>query len=131
MSIVAQAQSVENFRQKLRDLNLQHFPVWEMEKLTDFIAYAVAKLSPFQVGDTAVLAKAPEIEESSGWWVHRKTLVEGRKGVIREVDWSSDGFFFYLWEPENQTWVASVDGKEHPVDRPYNFGFSERCLRHV
>lgn len=127
MSLIAHAESIDIFRRRIKELHNAHFPVWEMEWLTEFVAFAVGKLSPLQVGDTACLAKTPEIDEKSGWRGFKHFLVEGRRGVIRELDWR-DGKFQFLWEPDNQTWIDST-GVEEPVVRPYSFMFSQDWLK--
>lgn len=127
--MTAKAEAVADFRAKLKALSASIFPVWEMEKLTEFVAFAIARLSPLQVGDEVVLTETPEITPEKGWgWLGSKhILVAGKRGVIRNVDWS-DGTFWYSWEPEAQTWVSSLDGTERPVDRPSLFNFGERWL---
>lgn len=36
-----------------------------------------------------------------------------------------------FWRPDNQTWISSMDGKEHPVEKPALYGFSDRWLAKV
>lgn len=128
-SMTAKAETVADFRAKVKALQRSEFPVWEMERLAEFVAFAIEKLSPLQIGDAAVLLETPEItaEKSWGWLGSKHTLVAGKRGVIRGVDWSN-GTFVYMWEPENQTWISSQGGAEHPVDRPSLFCFGERWL---
>ncbi|UOF77341.1 hypothetical protein [Caudoviricetes sp.] len=128
-SLRAKAEKVADFRAKIKALQCSEFPVWEMEKLAEFVSFAIGKLSPLQIGDAAVLLETPEITEKKSWgwlgWKHM--LVAGKRGVIRSVDWS-DGTFVYSWEPEDQTWISSTDGIERPVGSPALFTFGERWL---
>lgn len=129
-SMLSKVETVVDFRAKVAALRNSHFPAWEMERVAEFVAFAISKLSPLQVGDAAELVRTPEItaEKSWGWLGSKHTLVAGRRGVITSVDWD-DGEFNYLWEPEAQTWISSQDGTERPVDRPANFCFGESWLR--
>ena len=129
LGMAAKVESIVEFRDKLKALRNCHFPAWEMERVAEFVAFAIGKLSPLQVDDVAVLVETPEItvEKSHGWLGSKHTLVAGRRGWIRSVDWV-EGKFSYLWEPEAQTWISSFDGAEKPVDRPAQFSFGERWL---
>lgn len=129
-SVLEKAETIADFRAKIGALRNCHFPVWEMEKLSEFVAFAVSKLSPLQVGDRARLTETPEItaDKSWGWMSSKHMLVAGKCGVIRSVDWS-DGAFIYSWEPDAQTWI--FDGEEKPVDRPCIFIFGQRWLESV
>lgn len=90
----------------------------------------ISRYAPFKVGDRAVLTRTPEItrEKSCGWMGSRHFLVEGRAGVISEVEiW--DGKFRFGFEPDNQTWICSFGNhEENPVDRPHSYSFGESWL---
>lgn len=128
-SLQEKAETIVDFRAKIVALRSSNFPVWEMEKLTEFVAFAISKLSTLQVGDRARLLKAPEItpEKSWGWLGSKHTLVAGKCGVIRAVDWN-DGAFVYSWEPDAQTWIHPHTGEEKLVDRAAIFIFGQRWL---
>jgi len=123
-TIQKDAESIEDFRSKIKSISASNFPVWELEKLTEFVEFSVRKLSPFQMEDVVELAKTIDIKENSGWYCHKHILVKGRKGIIRDIIWNN-GKFNYLWEPENQTWISAQDNIERPIDRPYCFQLSE------
>lgn len=127
--LLTYAAKVEKLRADMRVVFSSSAPVWEIEQLSAFIAHAIGKLSPLQIGDVAELVKTPDINErdSWGWMGHRHILVEGRRGVVRTVSWR-DGVFFFQWEPVDQTWKDQA-GNEHPVSSPGLFRFSERWLR--
>lgn len=119
--------SIVEFRDKIKALRNSNFPAWEMDRVSAFVAWAIGKLSPLQVGDVAYLTKTPEItpEESWGWLGSKHMLVAGKRGVVANVDWD-DGWIFY-WEPEAQTWI-SPSGEEKPVSRTAVFIFGEAWL---
>lgn len=130
MSITKFADELAEFKTHIKALDRSRVPVWNMEKLSEFVAFAIGKLSPLQFGDTAELIDSINPLPDSGWYCHRHVLVAGKRGWIREVDWR-DGVWRYLWEPENQTWISSLDGSENPVSRPYHYQMTERELRLV
>lgn len=118
MSLQKHAETLVDFRTKLKALSGSQFPIWEYERLTEFVAFAIKRLCPHRLGDRVTLVAAPDIDKDSGWYHSRHILVAGRAGIVREIDWRG-GQFVYAWEPENQTWISSQDGSEHPVASPY------------
>ena len=127
-SATEKAETIESFRAKIRALQSSQFPVWEMERLTKFVEFAIGKLSPLQVGDTAALTDTPEItpEKSWGWMGSKHFLVAGKQGVVRSVDW--DDAFIFGWEPFDQTWIHPHTGEAMPVARPAIYVFGQRWL---
>lgn len=128
--LVAYAERIDDFKKKVAALKSCSFPIWETERIADFVAWAVAQLSPLRLDDVAEIVETLEIEPDSGWYCHRHMLVAGKRGVVREVDWR-DGTWVYAWEPEAQTWISSLDGVERPVNRASWFHLSEARLRRV
>lgn len=132
MAIVRYAESLDDFKMKLKALQNTPFPIWETERVAEFVAWAVAQLSPLQVGDVAELTETPEITDKIAWgWLGSKhMLVAGKRGKVLDVDWR-DGAWCYLWEPFDQTWIHPHDRTEQPVDRPSGYYFSGRKLNKV
>lgn len=94
------------------------------------------RFAPFKVGDRVRLRKTPEINvhDSWGWMGSKHFLVEGREGVVREVDYHVDRNgnegFFAMVEWDNQTWIDH-HGKEQAVVRPGLFCHGESWLERV
>jgi hypothetical protein len=122
--IIDYAKQLDDFKAKLQALRNTQFPLWEMERIADFVAWAVSQLSPLQVGDVAELTVTPEITEKKAWgWLGSKhMLVAGKRGIVRDVDWRDESWC-YMWEPFDQTWISSQDQQERPVDRPAHYHF--------
>ena len=110
-----------------RDNGLTNF-VDQLQQLIRAKDMLITRFSPLKVGDRAVLTKTPEITRdiSPGWYGSKHFLVEGRGGVITDVE-VYNGKFRYGFQPDNQTWI-NFDKKEAPLDRPHQYSFFESWL---
>lgn len=83
-------------------------------------------------GDVVVLTKTPEINQNNSWgWMGSKHfLTEGKTSTVKHVE-MRNGRPLYLIKPHEQTWVSSLDGREHPCDVPCFYYFGESWVRFV
>jgi len=89
------------------------------------------ELAPFQIGDEVELIDAPEInqKDTPGWMGAKHILVNGRKGIIRDVTYDDRGYTV-MFEPNNETWI-DLNGKEQPVTRPGHYCLGAKRIKKV
>jgi hypothetical protein len=103
-----------------------------MSKLTGCYDLLIDRFAPFKVGDTVELIQTPVISETEawGWMAGKHFLVEGARGVVREVDVDGQGFRA-LVAFDDDSWIEHNTKIVHaipPKDRGL-YSFKERWLR--
>lgn len=105
---------------------------WHVSKVLAMAEHLVIS-GPFRPGDRVVLTKTPEItpEKSWGWMGAKHYLIEGSKGIIRNVDFSADdkSLLGYV-EFDDETWIDK-DGVKHPPREKHVYCFGARWLSRI
>lgn len=86
-----------------------------IEKMIEY-RQGLFERSPLKVGDACRPRKGYRVgEDSWGWKSAAHMLEHERDAVVREIDYRK-GHFIYAVEFVEETWVSTIDGKEHPSD---------------
>jgi hypothetical protein len=102
-----------------------------LETLTDCYDLLITRYAPFKVGQVVELSKTPTISETEapGWISAEHFLIEGARGIVREVEADGKGFRFMVTF-ENESWINAQKQEIRVYASARRlFMFREDCLR--
>ncbi len=116
-----------------KDVYCYHKKETEIKKSLEAFKKFLETKGLFKVGDRVELAKTPVINstEAWGWMSSRHFLVEGAKGVVREVSYYRSRFVYSVEFDDEVSWIDDKD-VIHPYtdnSRKHVYSFAESNLR--